>query len=241
MFHGMTALDLGVAWTFKRDANSHQDWISGCGGQVFGTPVSGGGPGFKLIRSNQAALALNEVPIRGANFLRFSGSQPQMAAAQGIRAFLAGGGTMFTDGRANPSFGDTSIAASGGASLLNSGDGAASEAEPSADMDVKDLEDVQKASALADRMAGTNSVYPTIVGIDGTNYTQQGGRMSLLYKDEKTNFMIDLATRTPTACLDAWDCEIEQACSHQILRDQLLLYGAQLALGTIGICQSLNS
>ncbi|KAI9713734.1 MAG: hypothetical protein M1812_006572 [Candelaria pacifica] len=239
-FEGMTALELGVAWT--TDAQNQFNrfaWTSGCGGRVYQTPVSGAGSGDKSIEAPNIPRSLYRGPIHGANFVRFSQQQPQMVAADGIRAFLAGGGQMFTDGRSASSFGDASVAASGGGSSSNTGNGGTNDPEPYSNIDTTNLADEDKASEVADKLAGTKSVYPDVVEMDEIRYLQQGERTSLIYKDEKAGTILDFSTKDPTACIDSWDCDIGNACTSQPQTlDKLLVYGAQLALETIGICKS---
>ncbi|KAI9715293.1 MAG: hypothetical protein M1812_006104 [Candelaria pacifica] len=235
-FEGMTSLDLGVAWTNDYSPASRYAWTSACGGRVYGVTLGAAGSA-QTVFIDEAQSARRGGKIVGADHIHFDEAVPLMAAAEGIRAFLGGGGDLFDSGRSASSFGDASIAESGAAGSSSSGAGGAG---PSKRLDTSDLADPEKASEVADRLAGSTSVYPSKLSISGTQFIQQGSRTSLLYRDDKTGTILDYSTKEPTACIDSWDCDINIPCKPQTqsLAQKALLYGAQLALDTIGMCQS---
>lgn len=193
-FEGMTALDLGVAWTNDYTAASRYAWTSACGGRVYGIVSGAGGGSGQAVEITEAQSSRRGGKIVGADYIHFSESQSLMAAADGIRAFLGGGGEMFTDGRSASSFGDASIAASadGLSSSGAGGTGSIGGGPSSSNVDATDLADPGRATEVAYRLAGSTSVYPDVLQIDRTRYTQQGSRTSLLYKDQMTGTILGM-------------------------------------------------
>ncbi len=194
-FEGLTALDLGVAWTNDYTAASRYTWTSACGGRVYGivSGAAGSGP-EQAVDITEAQSSRRGGKIVGADYIHFSESQPLMAAADGIRAFLGGGGDMFTDGRSTSSFGDASIAASADGLSSSGADSTGSNGagSSSSNVDATNLADPGRATEVADQLAGSNSVYPDVLQIDKTRYTQQGSRTSLLYKDQMTGTILGM-------------------------------------------------
>ncbi|KAI9820734.1 MAG: hypothetical protein M1827_005104 [Pycnora praestabilis] len=81
----------------------HRQWTSGCYGQVVDVDI---GPGTKeLPRSTTNARGTLIHPWTvGANYIDLPDGEGGIAAADGLRAFLGGGGELFRSGRSNRNF-----------------------------------------------------------------------------------------------------------------------------------------
>ncbi|KAI9810882.1 MAG: hypothetical protein M1827_005741 [Pycnora praestabilis] len=175
LFDNLVNGDIGAAWIHNpRVWQEASALVPGCHGLVLNA-VSG--PGRKVIVSQvvypeRIDPAYYPSIITGASYVRLSDKDgdTSFVAAEGLRAFLGGGGQIFSSGRSSSSF-DTSASSNTDVQprppTLNGGRSPGFEAAV----------DALETSAF-------QWVYPDAVQLGDSRYTQQGNSHSLLYLSE---------------------------------------------------------
>lgn len=139
-FRGLEPLDVATIW-----ASNGRRW--GCSGLVLDTAIGAGFNRFQVPGATQSAT-----PMTGASYLRLSSRSASMVAAEGIRAFVAGG-------------------AKAACAILGS--------------DFKGhFKREDRTSKLPLPVPG-RWMWPNLIALNGSNYTELGGAGSLLYRNEE--------------------------------------------------------
>ncbi|KAI9820389.1 MAG: hypothetical protein M1827_006013 [Pycnora praestabilis] len=214
IFHDLESLDIGATWLGSFQGNDPTQWTSGCTGRVGEVAI---GPGTKEV------LGINDpgapVPVTsyiwGANYLRLSPSDAALAAAQGLRAFLGGGGAQFQgqgEQIATPGDGGQSGSAGGG-----------NEASPSS-----------PGGAATDALGTTQWVYPDVVDLNGVSFTQQDGPQSVVYQSA-AGYVLDYEDDAEVICSATKQCFFGMNCIKKPVNNPRTMYGTTL-VGQAGYC-----
>ncbi|KAI9703683.1 MAG: hypothetical protein M1836_007453 [Candelina mexicana] len=176
-FRGLDSLDIATTWASPRER-----W--GCSGVVLDTAIGAGYNYFQVPQHEQSGL-----PTTGASYLRLSPLSASMAAAEGIKAFVAGG-------------------AKAACSIL----GVAFKGHAKRD----------GTTLTPSLTAPIQWMWPNVVILNGSNYTEFGGAGSLLYRNEEGEQLDfpDLraaATSAEASEIDsqATYCEDDDSCGGQ--------------------------
>ncbi|KAI9720854.1 MAG: hypothetical protein M1812_002693 [Candelaria pacifica] len=206
-FHGLESLDIASTWSSQRRA-----W--GCSGTVLDTATGADYNYFQVPESRQTLS-----PMTGASYLRLSQRSASMAAAEGIKAFVAGG-------------------AKAACSII----GIEFNGHSKRDGEIS-------AGSLT---APVRWMWPNLITLGGSNYTEFGGAGSLRYRNDEGKELDFPELRAKSASAESSEIDSEATyckdddtcggegsncgCKPVALNEpnKLIMFGGRKALG--GFC-----